>query len=71
MPALNRGVSGAWARVMPPLGLLFRWLLLREHVALSDLLGVVPVAIGIYLARIPQHHNEARSNARDPNSPRD
>jgi hypothetical protein len=34
---------------MPPLGLLFRWLLLRGHVALSDLLGIVPVAIGIYV----------------------
>jgi drug/metabolite transporter (DMT)-like permease len=34
---------------MPPLGVLFGWLLLGEHVALADLLGIVPVAIGIYL----------------------
>jgi hypothetical protein len=40
MPALQRGVSGAWTRVMPPLGLLFDWLLLGDHVALSDLLGI-------------------------------
>jgi drug/metabolite transporter (DMT)-like permease len=35
--------------MMPPLGMLFGWLLLDEHVAFTDLLGVVPVAIGIYL----------------------
>jgi drug/metabolite transporter (DMT)-like permease len=35
--------------MMPPLGMLFGWLLLGEHVALSDLLGIVPVAFGIYL----------------------
>jgi drug/metabolite transporter (DMT)-like permease len=35
--------------MMPPLGLLLGWLLLGEHAALSDFLGIVPVAIGIYL----------------------
>jgi drug/metabolite transporter (DMT)-like permease len=35
--------------MMPPLGMLFGWLLLDEHVAFTDLLGVVPVAVGIYL----------------------
>lgn len=35
--------------IMPPLGLLFGWLLLGEHVALADLVGIVPVALGIYL----------------------
>jgi drug/metabolite transporter (DMT)-like permease len=35
--------------MMPPLGMLFGWLLLDEHVAFTDLIGVVPVAIGIYL----------------------
>jgi drug/metabolite transporter (DMT)-like permease len=35
--------------LMPPLGLLFGWLLLGEPVAISDLLGIVPVAVGIYL----------------------
>jgi drug/metabolite transporter (DMT)-like permease len=47
-------VSGATAAssyhfMMPPLGMLFGWLLLGEHVALNDVLGIVPVAIGIYL----------------------
>ena len=47
-------VSGATAAssyhfVMPPLGMLFGWLLLGEQVTAVDLLGIVPVAIGIYL----------------------
>ena len=47
-------VSGATAAssyhfLMPPLGLLFGWLVLGEQVALTDLVGIVPVAIGIYL----------------------
>src|SRR5689334_16583241 len=39
--------------LMPPLGVLFGWLLLGEHVAGADLLGIVPVAIGIYLVTRP------------------
>lgn len=39
--------------LMPPLGLLFGWLLLSEPVAISDLLGIVPVAFGIYLVTHP------------------
>jgi len=51
-------VSGATAAssyhfLMPPLGVLFGWLLLGEHVARADLLGIVPVAIGIYLVTHP------------------
>jgi drug/metabolite transporter (DMT)-like permease len=47
-------VSGATAAsayhfLMPPLGVLFGWLLLDERLAWPDLLGIVPVAIGIYL----------------------
>jgi drug/metabolite transporter (DMT)-like permease len=47
-------VSGATAAssyhfMMPPLGMLFGWLLLGEHVALTDLAGIAPVALGIYL----------------------
>ena len=47
-------VSGATAAssyhfIMPPLGLLFGWLLLGEHVAAIDLVGILPVAVGIYL----------------------
>jgi len=51
-------VSGATAAssyhfLMPPLGLLFGWLMLGEQVALTDLIGIVPVAIGIYLVTRP------------------
>jgi drug/metabolite transporter (DMT)-like permease len=37
----------------PPLGILFGWLLLGEHVAWFDLIGIVPVAMGIYLVTRP------------------
>jgi len=51
-------VAGATAAssyhfLMPPLGLLFGWLLLGEHVAPADLIGIVPVAVGIYLVTRP------------------
>src|SRR5215471_9463635 len=39
--------------IMPPLGMLFGWLLLGEHVTPTDLVGIVPVAIGIYLVTRP------------------
>jgi drug/metabolite transporter (DMT)-like permease len=39
--------------MMPPLGMLFGWLLLGERVALADLIGIVPVALGIYLVTRP------------------
>ena len=56
-------VSGATAAssyhfLMPPLGMLFGWLLLGEHVARADLLGIVPVAIGIYLVTRPSPSTE-------------
>lgn len=39
--------------LMPPLGVLFGWLLVGEHVSLADVLGIVPVALGIYLVTRP------------------
>jgi len=47
-------VSGATAAssyhfTMPPLGMLFGGVLLGEHLKLTDFVGVVPVALGIYL----------------------
>jgi drug/metabolite transporter (DMT)-like permease len=38
---------------MPPLGLVFAWVLLGEHAAPADLAGIVPVAFGIYLVTRP------------------
>ena len=51
-------VSGATAAssyhfLIPPLGMMFGWLLLGEHVDLADMLGIVPVAFGIYLVTRP------------------
>ncbi|OZI77097.1 DMT family transporter [Bordetella genomosp. 12] len=36
--------------LMPPLGLFFGWLILREPVSWLDMLGIVPIAFGIWLA---------------------
>ncbi|SEI64979.1 DMT family transporter [Achromobacter sp. NFACC18-2] len=36
--------------LMPPLGLLFGWLVLSEPVSWLDLLGIIPIAFGIWLA---------------------
>lgn len=41
--------ASAWHFLMPPLGLLFGWLLLEEKVLWVDLAGIVPVAVGIAL----------------------
>jgi drug/metabolite transporter (DMT)-like permease len=45
--------ASAYHFLMPPLGMLFGWLLLGEHVHAPDLLGVVPVAAGIWLVTRP------------------
>ena len=39
--------------LMPPLGMLFGFLLLGEHVSAVDLMGIVPVALGIWLVTRP------------------
>jgi drug/metabolite transporter (DMT)-like permease len=41
--------ASAWHFLMPPLGLMFGWLVLGEAVAPADLVGIVPVAVGIWL----------------------
>ena len=58
-------VSGATAAssyhfLMPPLGMLFGWLILGEEVALTDLVGIIPVAIGIYLVTRPAASRNAK-----------
>ena len=50
--------ASAYHFVMPPLAMIFAFVVLGEHVALQDLFGVVPVAIGIYLVtRTPAPKN--------------
>lgn len=46
--------------LMPPLSMLFAWAVLGEHVAAYDLLGIGPVAFGIYLVTRPSF-NPARA----------
>lgn len=45
--------ASAYHFLMPPLGMLFGWMVLGEHVAARDLLGIIPVALGIYLVTRP------------------
>jgi drug/metabolite transporter (DMT)-like permease len=58
--------ASAYHFLMPPLGMLFAFLVLGEHVELRDLMGIVPVALGIYLvtrpaaaARLPTERSKA------------
>jgi drug/metabolite transporter (DMT)-like permease len=45
--------ASAYHFLMPPLGMLFAWMVLGEHVETRDLLGIIPVAFGIYLVTRP------------------
>ena len=45
--------ASAYHFLMPPLAMLFAWLVLGEHVEGRDLLGIIPVALGIYLVTRP------------------
>jgi drug/metabolite transporter (DMT)-like permease len=51
--------ASAYHFLMPPLGMMFGWLLLGEHVALPDLIGILPVALGIYLVTRPAKFSPA------------
>src|SRR5262249_32734730 len=53
--------ASAYHFLMPPLGMLFAWLVLGEQVELRDLLGIVPVALGIYLVTRPTAPASQRS----------
>lgn len=55
-------VATSYYFLMPPLGIGFGWLLLGEHVALSDMLGIVPVVFGIYLVTRPVVARGLRAN---------
>ncbi|MBR0714151.1 DMT family transporter [Bradyrhizobium liaoningense] len=46
-------VASSYHFLMPPLGMLFAFLVLGEHVEARDLLGIIPVALGIYLVTRP------------------
>jgi drug/metabolite transporter (DMT)-like permease len=45
--------ASAYHFLMPPLAMVFAWLVLGEHVTGRDLLGILPVALGVYLVTRP------------------
>jgi drug/metabolite transporter (DMT)-like permease len=45
--------ASAYHFLMPPLSMLFAWIVLGERVESRDLMGIVPVALGIYLVTRP------------------
>jgi drug/metabolite transporter (DMT)-like permease len=45
--------ASAYHFLMPPLGMMVGWILLGEHVHPRDLIGIVPVAAGIWLVTRP------------------
>jgi drug/metabolite transporter (DMT)-like permease len=49
LATIGTTAASAWHFVMPPLGLVLGWLVLGEPVAPADLIGIVPVAVGIFL----------------------
>jgi drug/metabolite transporter (DMT)-like permease len=53
LKASGATAASSYHFLMPPLGMLFGWLLLGEHVSPLDLLGIVPVVLGIYLVTRP------------------
>ena len=61
LKAYGATAASAFHFLMPPLGMLFAWLVLGEHVALRDLSGIVPVALGIYLVTRPAVSNRSKS----------
>jgi drug/metabolite transporter (DMT)-like permease len=46
--------------LMPPLGLLFGWVVLAEPVAAMDLIGILPIALGIWMATRPSRARAAQ-----------
>ena len=44
---------------MPPFGLVCGWLAFDESVAMGDMIGIVPIAIGIWLATRKSKHKKA------------
>ena len=53
LKASGATAASSYHFLMPPLGMLFGWLLLGEQVSPLDLFGIVPVVLGIYLVTRP------------------
>ncbi len=59
--------ASAFHFLMPPLGLFFGWLLLGERTEPFDLIGVLPVALGIWLVTHQRNGNRAQDRGRADN----
>ena len=59
---LGATAASAYHFLMPPLGMLFGWMVLGEHVAARDLFGILPVALGIHLVTRPARTLVLRAN---------
>jgi drug/metabolite transporter (DMT)-like permease len=55
LKVLGATAASSYYFLMPPLGILFGWLILGEPVELIDLIGILPVGLGIYLVTRPAH----------------
>lgn len=53
LTVLGATAASAYHFLMPPLGFLFGWIVLGEHMAPHELIGIIPVALGIYLVTRP------------------
>jgi drug/metabolite transporter (DMT)-like permease len=54
--------ASAYHFLMPPLGMLFAFLVLGEHIEIRDLLGIIPVALGVYLVTRPAAANSSEGS---------
>ncbi|HEX5508982.1 MAG TPA: DMT family transporter [Pseudolabrys sp.] len=61
LTVLGATAASSYYFLMPPVGMLMGWLLLGEHVAMSDLVGIIPVVLGIYLVTRPSKTNRGRT----------
>jgi drug/metabolite transporter (DMT)-like permease len=48
LTVIGPSAASAYHFLMPPLGVFFGWLLLGEHIELRDLVGILPITVGIY-----------------------
>jgi drug/metabolite transporter (DMT)-like permease len=60
--ACGATAASSYHFLMPPLGMLFAFLVLGEHVEIRDLLGIVPVALGVYLVTRPGAANPSQGS---------
>jgi len=61
LTVLGATAASSYYFLMPPVGMLMGWLLLGERVAFSDLLGIIPVVLGIYLVTRPSKTDDRRT----------